>query len=94
MTIDPANPVTPDDHQPVGAPTDARNRAVRTFVQNLLLDVLVAVLLFLWPIVSNGAKLSDFDWPLLAFSFAKTVVVTVVAYLMRALGVSPGTTTR
>lgn len=78
---------------PARSSLDARNRAVRTFVQNLLIDVLVAIVLFLWPLVSSAQSLADFDWPVLIFSFVKTIIATIVAYLMRVLGVSPQTTT-
>lgn len=83
----------PNPDQPVATAIDARNRAARTFIQNLLLDVLVAVLLLLWPAVSAAQSMEDFNWSLLAFSFVKTILVTVVSYIMRALGVSPQTTT-
>lgn len=77
-----------------GTPTDARNRAVRTFVQGLATDVLVAVVLLLWPAISDAKSLDDFNWSILWFSLGKTVVITGISYVMRALGVSPQTTTR
>jgi F0F1-type ATP synthase assembly protein I len=63
---------------------DARNRAWRTFVQNLLVDVVSAVALAVLPAMSG----SDFAWSAgywgtVATLAAKTAVLTVVSYVGR-----------
>ena len=63
--------------------TDARNRALRTLVQNVGVDVLVAVVTLLWPLVQGADSFADFDWRFIAFSLVKTVLLTVFAYVMR-----------
>lgn len=62
---------------------DARNRALRTFVQNLAVDVGVAVVLILLPLVQDANSFGDFEWNLIVFSVAKTVVLTVFSFVMR-----------
>ncbi len=62
---------------------DARNRAVRTLVQNLGVDVGVAVVALLLPVVTSAESLDDVQWGLIAFSVAKTIVVTIFSYVMR-----------
>lgn len=63
--------------------TDARNRALRTFVQGLATDVLAAVVLLLLPIVTAAEGWGDFEWNIIGFLLAKTVVVTGLSYVMR-----------
>jgi hypothetical protein len=66
---------------------DARNRAFRTFLQGLALDVLLAVALIVY-----GATSSDHvEWRLLLLTVAKTAVQTAASYVMRKL--SPPATT-
>lgn len=77
----------------VGTQVDARNRAIRTFLQGLGFDVLAALVLLLFPIFSSASGWSDFDWNLLLFLFIKTVVVSCLSYLMRLLKLSLSTTT-
>jgi len=76
-----------------GTAKDARNRAVRTFLQNLAVDVVVALLLVIYPVVSGAQDLSQVQWGLLAASVLKTLVVTVLSFLMRFFKLSPKTTT-
>lgn len=63
--------------------TDARNRALRTFVQGLATDVLAALVLLLLPVVTAAEGWGDFEWSVLGFLVAKTVVVTALSYVMR-----------
>lgn len=81
------------DQSAVGTATDARNRAVRTFLQGLGFDVLAALVLLLLPVFSSASGWDDFDWHLLLFLFVKTVVVTALSYLMRLMKLSLSTTT-
>jgi hypothetical protein len=64
---------------------DARNRALRTFLQGLVADVAAAVVLLVLPVVTNAQGWEDFDWRILGFLLAKTVVVTGLSYLMRTV---------
>lgn len=65
--------------------TDARNRALRTFLQGLGFDILGAVVLLLLPLFTNADGWGDFDWKLLGFLLVKTIVVTGFSYLMRTV---------
>ena len=62
---------------------DARNRAVRTFLQGLGADVLAALVLLLLPVFTNANDWGDFEWQVLGFLVAKTVAVTALSYVMR-----------
>lgn len=62
---------------------DARNRAARTFLQGLAADLVAALILLLLPIVTSASGWGDFEWGVLLFLVAKTVVVTVFSYVMR-----------
>jgi hypothetical protein len=64
---------------------DARNRALRTFLQGIAADVLAAVALLVLPIFTNANGWQDIDWKILGFLLAKTVVVTGLSYLMRTV---------
>lgn len=63
---------------------DARNRAVRSFVQGLAIDIATALaaLLLVW---LPDADLSSRDaWIVLATGAARTVLQSVASYVMRA----------
>lgn len=65
---------------------DARNRAWRTFMQGLLVDVTAAVTLAVGPALTG----SDFAWSrtywaTLAALAAKTALTSAVAYLARRI---------
>ncbi len=64
---------------------DARNRALRTFLQGLALDALLAVCL----VVYDALQATTIDWRLLAVTAAKTALMTAVAYVMRRFGREP-----
>ncbi|BAK33993.1 hypothetical protein MLP_09790 [Microlunatus phosphovorus NM-1] len=71
---------------------DARNRAIRTFLQGLAFDVLAASILVLLPVIANAKSLADFDWAVLGFLFGKTIAVAVLSYVMRFFGLGKVTT--
>jgi hypothetical protein len=63
--------------------TDAQNRALRTFLQGLAIDLLTAVAaaLLLW---LPDADLSSRDaWIVLATGLARTILGTLASYVMR-----------
>lgn len=69
---------------PPSATADARNRAWRTFVQGLLVDVLLAATAG----VSLALTSPDFAWTktywiAVGLSLAKTTLTTITAYVMR-----------
>ncbi len=61
------------------AKPDAKNRAMRTLVQGLLLDVMLASAGTAY-VVLTGDK---FGWVMLATAVGKTALTTVVSYVMR-----------
>lgn len=65
--------------------SDARNRALRTFLQGLAVDVLATLVLVLLPIVSSASSFADFQWEIIVFLVVKTAVVTAFSYLMRTV---------
>ena len=74
---------------PVLVNLDAKNRAWRTFLQGLAIDLAVAVAttLLVW---LPAADLSSGDgWKIFGLSLAKTLIQTVAAYVMRKF-VPPG----
>lgn len=62
---------------------DARNRALRTFIQGLGTDVAAALILLLLPVFTSANGWGDFEWQVLGFLVAKTVAVTALSYVMR-----------
>lgn len=68
---------------PIDLERDARNRALRTFLQGLGLDVLAAVSLALFNAWSAADDWGDLDWALIGFMLAKTVTTTAASYIMR-----------
>lgn len=62
---------------------DARNRALRTFLIGLGIDVLVAVCLVLTVTFRDANGWSDLEGSILAFTLLKTVVQTAGSYVLR-----------
>ena len=62
---------------------DARNRALRTFLQGLAADVTAALVMMLLPLISAANGWGDFEWQILGFLVAKTIAVSGLSYLMR-----------
>lgn len=85
MTL-PSQSTPGPDHSVRGPEADARNRAIRTFAQGLLLDLLVAVAL----VVYSATSADEVEWKLLALTLLKTAAQTVAAYVMRKLSPPDG----
>jgi hypothetical protein len=66
------------------AARDASIRAFRTFVQGLGIDVAIAVVIVLLPVVSN-VEWTRLYWLTVAGLVGKTVVMAVVSYAARRL---------
>lgn len=62
---------------------DAKNRALRTLLQQLGIDVLLAVVLLLAPLLQKANDFGDFEWKAIAFLVTKTVLATLFAWVMR-----------
>jgi hypothetical protein len=62
---------------------DAKNRALRTFLQNLGVDVVVAALAVLIPVFTDANAFGELEWKIIAFSVGKTIVLTAFAFIMR-----------
>lgn len=75
----PQTPGVPD--HAANPEADARNRALRTFVQGAALDVLLAVCLVVYDALQSDAV----DWRLMFVTVGKTALMTVAAYVMRKL---------
>lgn len=71
---------------------DAMHRAVRTFLQGLLTDLLIAAVVFLYPVITSAESVATIQWGAVGLSLAKTALVTFLSYLMRVLKISPQTT--
>ncbi|MEH1166035.1 hypothetical protein V6V47_11690 [Micromonospora sp. CPCC 205539] len=76
---------------PLPAKLDARNRALRTFVQGLSADVAIALLPAIYAAVSgwDGAFTSAY-WTVVGISLLKTVTIAAVSYFMRLRYTPPG----
>lgn len=64
---------------------DAKNRSIRTILQNLAFDILLAVTMLLLPIFTTANGWGDFEWKVMAFSVFRTVTLTIFAYVNRRL---------
>ncbi len=78
-------------YAPLSAEDDARNRALRTFVQGLGLDVAVALSVFL------AASFTDIQWTreywvALGLTAARTVLLAAVSYVARKVVPPAGVT--
>lgn len=62
---------------------DASNRAWRTFLVGILLDVGVAIALTLTAFFATRNSWDDFEWAILTFSLAKSVVQSIGSYVLR-----------
>lgn len=58
---------------------DARNRALRTFLAGLAIDLAVAVAL----LVQDSVQEPNADWRVLGASLVRTVLQTTAAYVLR-----------
>lgn len=62
---------------------DANNRAVRTFLVGLVIDVAVGVTLVLVTYFADRNSWGEIEWTILSFSVAKSVVQAVGAFVLR-----------
>lgn len=62
---------------------DAKNRTLRTFLTSLAVDVGVAVTLVIYNVFGDATGWSDFDWKIMGFTLAKTVVVSAGSFILR-----------
>jgi hypothetical protein len=69
---------------------DARNRALRTFLQGLAVDVAVAVCVVLITVFATASSWGELQWVAIGFTLGKTVLMTVAAYVMRRFVDRPG----
>lgn len=67
---------------------DASNRALRTLVQGLMFDVVMAVVMVLSVAVAGGLEWTRAYWLALGLAVAKSAIVAVVSYAAR-LAVPP-----
>lgn len=65
------------------AKADATQRAKRTFIQGIALDVAVAVAVALLAWLPDADMTSKQAWIILGTSLAKTVLTAVASYVMR-----------
>jgi len=72
---------------------DARNRATRTFLQGLAIDVAVALSLVVITYFATADGWGDIQWAILGFSVFKTVLMVVAAFIMRRFVDRPGSST-
>ncbi len=63
---------------------DARNRALRTFLVGLLIDVGVALVMVLTEVLNNEPN--DVDWRLLPALLLKTALASAGSYVLRKYG--------
>lgn len=62
---------------------DAQNRAWRTLLQGLAIDVAVGVALAVTAFLATANDWGDMEWALLGFSVAKSAAQAIAAYVMR-----------
>jgi hypothetical protein len=62
---------------------DAKNRALRTFLVGLAMDVAVALVLVLVTAFNSADGWGDFEWKVLGFTLGKTLVTTAGSYILR-----------
>jgi hypothetical protein len=71
---------------------DATNRAVRTFIQGLAIDMGVALAVLLWTIFSQANSWGDLEWKIIAFSVLKTILTSIASFVMRRFVDKAGST--
>ena len=62
---------------------DAANRAWRSFLQGLGIDVLVALALVVYTVLDSAASWTALEWNIIGFTLLKTVLITAASYVMR-----------
>jgi hypothetical protein len=69
---------------------DAKNRALRTFVVGLAIDVAVAVSVVLITIFADVGSWGEIQWAIIGFTLLKTVLTTIASYILRRFVDKPG----
>ena len=64
---------------------DARNRALRTFLQGLAFTVAAALVASLLSAVTTAASWGEFGGILVGFAFFQSIAVACLSWLMRAV---------
>jgi hypothetical protein len=63
---------------------DAKNRASRTALQGLAIDILVAVALFITWLLIDAHSWDDLPaWQIIVFSLVKTILMAAASFAMR-----------
>ena len=63
---------------------DAGNRALRTFLQGLAVAIVLGIITWLMPVITNARGWDDLaDWRTLTFSLVQVVLTTGFAFVMR-----------
>lgn len=62
---------------------DAKNRAWRTFLQGMAIDVAVGIALVLGTTFASADGWGDLEWTILSFSVAKSFVQSATSFVMR-----------
>ena len=68
---------------PSTLPADAKNRALRVFLQGLAVDLMVALTTVLTTFLGDAHSWGTIQWSVLGLTLAKTAIQTVVAYVTR-----------
>jgi hypothetical protein len=82
--------VDPSPAPPPQLKADAKNRAWRTTLQGLAIDVAVAVALVLVTLLAPVGGWGEIQWAVLGFTLFKTVLMAVAAFIMRRFVDKPG----
>ncbi len=64
---------------------DARNRALRTFLQGLAFTIAAAVVVSLLSAVTSAASWGEFGGVLVGFAFFQSIAVSALSWVMRAV---------
>lgn len=65
---------------------DAKNRMTRSFLTGIGIDVLVAVVLTAAAVFTTNDGWGTIEWAVVSYSFAKSIVQAVLAYVLRKWG--------
>jgi hypothetical protein len=63
--------------------TDAKNRALRTFLQGLGIDLAVALAMLITTMLMSKNSWGEIEWIVLGFSVFKTVLMVTASFIMR-----------
>ena len=63
--------------------SDAQNRAWRSFLQGMGIDVLVAIAITVTSVFATAGGWGQLQWTIISFSFAKSILQAAALYVMR-----------